>query len=68
MLPTYFLIETQFRNTFPSLSASPYRLQLLDLLLQDRAVTEKVTVVLLVLAKTLTGIAQLNWKGILLFE
>ena len=45
-----------------------HSLQLLNLLLQDCTVIEKVTVVLLVLAETLTGVTELNRKGIFLFQ
>ena len=50
---------------FPPL---PYRLQLLHLLLQDSAVLGEVTVVMLVLAETLAGIAELDGEGILLLQ
>ena len=46
----------------------PYRLQLLHLLLQDSAVLGEVTVVMLVLAETLAGIAELDGEGVLLLQ
>ena len=57
---------------FPTLSPASHlfthSLQLLNLLLQDCTVIEKVTVVLLVLTETLTGVTELNRKGIFLFQ
>lgn len=46
----------------------PYRLQLLHLLLQDGAVVEEVTVVVLVLAETLAGVTELGGEDVLLLE
>ena len=50
---------------FPPL---PYCLQLLHLLLQDSTGLEEVIAVLLALAETMAGVAELDGEGILLLQ
>ena len=57
-----------FPTLFPASHLLTHHLQLLNLLLQNRAVIEKLAVVLLVLTETLTGVTELNGKSIFLFQ